>query len=67
MIGVDSNASKEKTIEKFIKGNLNEVEVIILNISDYVMEYTDKELKFDKLIRPVRFGFCLNFKYMLSL
>ena len=25
------------------------------------------KLEYSKEIRPVRFGFCLNFKYMLSL
>ena len=42
--------SKGKTIEKFIKGSLDEIEIIIPNISDHVMTYADSNLKIDELI-----------------
>lgn len=42
--------SKEKTIKKFRNGNLDNIEVIIPNISDHVMNYADANLKLDRLI-----------------
>lgn len=42
--------NKNKVKEKFIKGNVSTLEVIIPNISDRIMEYSDKKLKLDKII-----------------
>ena len=42
--------NKEKTIQKFSKGTLNEIEVIVPDISDHVMTYADNKLKLDELI-----------------
>ena len=42
--------NKKKVKEKFIKGELDTLEVIVPNISDHIIEYADKELKLDKII-----------------
>ena len=42
--------SKKKTMQNFIKGNINEVEVIIPNISDHIMSYADEDLGLDTII-----------------
>lgn len=42
--------NKKKVRNEFIKGNLDKLEILIPNISDYVMEYADKNLELDKII-----------------
>lgn len=42
--------NKKKVKEKFIKGDLDTLEVIVPNISDHIIEYADKELKLDRII-----------------
>lgn len=61
---------KEKIIKKIINVNLEEVEVIIPNISEHIMTYVDNNLKFDKLIeenpkcKHIKTEFPLYFLYM---
>jgi hypothetical protein len=41
---------RKKVREGFSKGAIDEIEVIVPNISDYVMKYADEELKLNNLI-----------------
>lgn len=42
--------NKEKTIENFIKGDIDTLEVLIPNIADRTMDYVDEVLELDKII-----------------
>ena len=50
--------NKNKTKENFINGKVDMLEIVIPNISDYVMEYADKELELDKIIEN-----CIDCKF----